>query len=86
MIRVPVLTPWLSSLWLGLLTPLGGVGMRRGRPAPEDLHVGDALDFWRVEAYWYLVCPLHRMVFSGLLENIARAANAGRHQTGMESA
>ena len=25
--------------------------MRRGRPAPEDLHVGDALDFWRVEAY-----------------------------------
>ena len=25
--------------------------MRRGRPHPEDLAVGDALDFWRVEAY-----------------------------------
>ena len=30
---------------------VGGVGVRRGRPAPDDLHVGDALDFWRVEAY-----------------------------------
>lgn len=30
---------------------LGGVGVRRGRPHPEKLHVGDALDFWRVEAY-----------------------------------
>lgn len=29
----------------------GGVGMRRGRPDPEQLHEGDALDFWRVEAY-----------------------------------
>jgi len=25
--------------------------VRRGRPHPERLHVGDALDFWRVEAY-----------------------------------
>ncbi|MCH2175069.1 MAG: SDR family oxidoreductase [Lentisphaeria bacterium] len=30
---------------------VGGVGMRRGRPDPEIPHVGDALDFWRVEAY-----------------------------------
>ncbi|MGE5176545.1 MAG: SDR family oxidoreductase, partial [Hyphomicrobiales bacterium] len=29
----------------------GGVGVRRGRPSPEEPHVGDALDFWRVEAY-----------------------------------
>lgn len=29
---------------------LGGVGMRRGRRDPEDLRVGDAVDFWRVEA------------------------------------
>ena len=29
---------------------LGGVGMRRGRRHPDDLQVGDALDFWRVEA------------------------------------
>lgn len=102
--------------------------MCRGRPSPEDLCVGDALDFWRVEAYkpnrrlllsaemklpgrawlefvveprrdgatirqtaifdpvglaglayWYLVYPLHRMIFSGMLENIGRAANAGQH-------
>lgn len=29
----------------------GGVGMRRGRPDPEKLRVGDPLDFWRVEAF-----------------------------------
>jgi uncharacterized protein YbjT (DUF2867 family) len=29
---------------------IGGVGMRRGRRHPDDLQVGDALDFWRVEA------------------------------------
>ena len=29
---------------------LGGVGMRRGRRHPDDLQVGEALDFWRVEA------------------------------------
>ena len=29
---------------------LGGVGMRRGRRDPYTLRVGDALDFWRVEA------------------------------------
>ena len=27
---------------------VGGVGMRRGRPASGELAVGDALDFWRV--------------------------------------
>ncbi len=30
---------------------IGGVGMRRGRRHPDDLRVGDALDFFRVEAY-----------------------------------
>ncbi len=29
---------------------IGGVGFRRGRRDPLDLRVGDALDFWRVEA------------------------------------
>jgi uncharacterized protein YbjT (DUF2867 family) len=29
---------------------VGGVGLRRGRRHPTDLYVGDALDFWRVEA------------------------------------
>jgi uncharacterized protein YbjT (DUF2867 family) len=28
---------------------VGGVGFRRGRPHPEELKEGDALDFWRVE-------------------------------------
>jgi hypothetical protein len=29
---------------------VGGVGLRRGRRSPHDLYVGEALDFWRVEA------------------------------------
>jgi uncharacterized protein YbjT (DUF2867 family) len=46
---------WLYLNWVwhlrGLLDRLvGGVGMRRGRRDPHDLRVGDALDFWRVEA------------------------------------
>jgi len=42
---------WLWRLrgYLDLL--VGGVGMRRGRPHPERLTVGDALDFWRVVAF-----------------------------------
>jgi tryptophan-rich sensory protein len=31
-------------------------------------------------AYWYLVYPLHRLVFARMLENIARAAIAGAAQ------
>jgi hypothetical protein len=30
---------------------LGGVGMSGGRRDPEDCHVGDRIDGWRVEAY-----------------------------------
>jgi len=45
-------TGWLSGEWLwkirGLIDQLiGGPGLRRGRP--RELHVGDPLDFWRVE-------------------------------------
>ncbi len=29
---------------------VGGVGMRRGRRDPYEVRIGDALDFWRVEA------------------------------------
>jgi uncharacterized protein YbjT (DUF2867 family) len=128
--RIGGATGWYAYDWLwrlrGFLDLLvGGVGVRRGRPDPEELHVGDALDFWRVEAYepnrllrlyaemklpgrawlefevqsteggttihqtalydpvgllglayWYLVYPLHRIVFYGMLKNIARAAAA----------
>jgi uncharacterized protein YbjT (DUF2867 family) len=47
---------WYYANWLwrvrGFLDLLvGGVGMRRGRRDPDDVQVGDALDFWRVEAY-----------------------------------
>jgi uncharacterized protein YbjT (DUF2867 family) len=43
-----------NPLWeiRGLLDKLvGGVGMRRGRRHPDDLRVGDALDFFRVEEH-----------------------------------
>lgn len=40
---------WHIRGWLDLL--VGGVGMRRGRRDSVNLRVGDALDFWRVEAF-----------------------------------
>lgn len=48
-------TGWYAWNWLwrlrGALDLLaGGVGMRRGRPSPDRLRVGDTLDFWRVES------------------------------------
>jgi uncharacterized protein YbjT (DUF2867 family) len=44
---------WPSMNWAwglrGLVDKLvGGIGIRRGRRHPEELHAGDALDFWRV--------------------------------------
>jgi hypothetical protein len=103
---------------------VGGVGLRRGRRDPEDIRVGDAIDFWRVEAvtpdkslllraemkfpgrawlqfethpygdeqtrlvqtsifapkglwgllYWYLLYPVHNIVFAGLIRRISRQA------------
>lgn len=46
---------WLTYEWAwklrGILDRMvGGVGFRRGRRDPGHLRVGDALDFWRVEA------------------------------------
>jgi uncharacterized protein YbjT (DUF2867 family) len=46
---------WLYADWLwlarGMIDNLvGGPGFRRGRRHPDELRVGDALDFWRVEA------------------------------------
>ncbi len=43
-----------AALWRlrGLLDVLvGGPGLRRGRRDPAGLEVGDAVDFWRVEAF-----------------------------------
>lgn len=49
-------TGWYYADWLwrlrGFIDLLaGGVGLRRGRRDPEQLSVGDTVDFWRVEAY-----------------------------------
>jgi len=46
---------WPSFNWAWRLRGIvdrivGGVGFRRGRRHPDHLRVGDALDFWRVEA------------------------------------
>lgn len=130
---------WLYMNWLwqlrGLLDRLvGGVGLRRGRRHPADLRIGDALDFWRVEAvdfprmlrlraemklpgqawlqfevepvkqygsllvqtayfapkglsgflYWYLLYPIHSLVFSGIISAIARLAESGERITNAE--
>jgi uncharacterized protein YbjT (DUF2867 family) len=39
---------WEVRGWTDKL--LGGVGLRRGRRHPDEIRVGEALDFWRVEA------------------------------------
>ena len=46
---------WYHANWLWRMRGmtdrlLGGVGLRRGRRHPDDLRVGDSLDFWRVDA------------------------------------
>lgn len=48
-------TGWLFWDWIWEIRGwmdevVGGVGVRRGRRHPTELAVGDALDFWRVEA------------------------------------
>jgi uncharacterized protein YbjT (DUF2867 family) len=122
---------WLASNWAWKVRGfadrmIGGIGMRRGRRHADELRVGDALDFWRVEAveanrllrlraemkvpgqawlqfqatpledgntllsqsaffaprglagwlYWYALYPVHKIIFSGLIDEIA--ARAGR--------
>jgi uncharacterized protein YbjT (DUF2867 family) len=49
-------TGWYYANWLWTIRGfrdllVGGVGTRRGRRDPEQLQVGEPLDFWRVEAY-----------------------------------
>ena len=40
---------WTIRGWIDLLC--GGIGKRRARRDPENLRVGDVLDWWRVEEY-----------------------------------
>lgn len=54
--RIGGRTGWYYANWLwrlrGFLDLLaGGVGVRRGRRHAEQLHVGDTIDWWRVEAF-----------------------------------
>ena len=54
--RIGGATGWYAHDWLWRLRGfldllLGGVGVRRGRPDPEQPRVGDTIDWWRVEAY-----------------------------------
>lgn len=113
---------WRIRGWMDHM--IGGVGMRRGRRDPDQLRVGDALDFWRVEmiepdqllrlraemkvpgkawlqfqvvtredgaallsqtaffapkglmgwCYWYLLYPIHALIFSGMIREISRRA------------
>ena len=60
--RIGGQTGWYYGNWLwsirGFLDLLcGGVGVRRGRRHPENLQVGEPLDFWRVEVFE----PSHRL-------------------------
>jgi uncharacterized protein YbjT (DUF2867 family) len=60
--RIGGRTGWYYGNWLwslrGFLDLLfGGVGVRRGRRDSDNLHVGDPLDFWRVEVFE----PNHRL-------------------------
>lgn len=125
--RIGGATGWYYGDWLwrlrGFIDLLfGGIGVRRGRRDPEWLHVGDTIDWWRVEAiepnqrlrlvaemklpgrawlefevegdshsstirqtaifdpvglsglaYWYLIYPLHQLIFAGMLRGIVAA-------------
>ncbi len=121
--------PYFNWAWRvrGILDRLvGGVGFRRSRRDPNEVRVGDALDFWRVEAvkperllrlraemkvpgrawlqfesklqangqtilqqtalfapkglfgllYWYALYPLHSLIFSGMVQQLAWQAEA----------
>jgi len=38
---------WEMRGWMDKV--VGGVGLRRGRRHPDEVHIGESLDFWRVE-------------------------------------
>jgi uncharacterized protein YbjT (DUF2867 family) len=122
-------TGWLYLNWAWRLRGwidrfVGGVGSRRGRRDPEAIRMGDAIDFWRVEAvepnkrlllraemklpgrawlqfealpneigqtrlvqtaffapkgllglaYWYVLYPIHRIIFARMIHKLAQRA------------
>jgi uncharacterized protein YbjT (DUF2867 family) len=65
---------WLFGNWAwqlrGIIDRLvGGVGFRRGRRDPNELRVGDTLDFWRVEQ----LVPGHKMLLRAEMKVPGRA-------------
>lgn len=65
---------WLYANWAWQLRGvfdrlIGGVGLRRGRRDMKHLRVGDALDFWRVEA----LEPDHKMLLRAEMKVPGRA-------------
>lgn len=61
--RIGGTTGWYYANWLWHLRGLvdwltGGIGLRRGRRHPEEIRLGDAIDFWRVGA----VTPRQRLL------------------------
>jgi uncharacterized protein YbjT (DUF2867 family) len=54
---------WHVRGWIDLA--FGGPGMRRGRRDPQELDVGDHLDFWRVES----IEPNQRLVLRAEMRN-----------------
>ena len=60
---------WLWQLRGWLDERVGGVGLRRGRLHPDALHVGDTVDFWRVED----VIPDRRLLLQAEMKVPGRA-------------
>lgn len=72
--RIGGASGWYYADWLWRLRGLadrlfGGVGLRRGRLDPDSLRVGDAVDFWRVEA----IEPDHRLRLAAEMKLPGRA-------------
>lgn len=60
---------WLWRLRGALDLVVGGVGMRRGRRHPDELAVGDVIDWWRVEVFE----PDRRLVLAAEMKLPGRA-------------
>ena len=48
---------------------VGGVGLRRGRRHPDEIRVGESLDFWRVES----ITPERSMLLRAEMKTPGRA-------------